>query len=94
MEVITIDETTLDEFISLNHEITEKTKRLNEIKELLKEIGSFSTTTHVCAVFDQSRTIMASVPEAILVFGKQMLVENDLIKTSCFKVVKVSRKAV
>lgn len=82
----------LDEYISLNTEVLEKTKRLEQIKKVLKTIGSFSTELHVCAVIDQSRTTIASLPEVESILGKQLLIENDLIKTTWFKIVRVSKK--
>lgn len=82
----------LTEFLILTADIKAKTKRLEEIKKWCKDRGTFSTSKFVCSVNLRTRTGLAGLEIVIDAIGKQILEDNDLIRTSEFLLVTVSKK--
>lgn len=81
----------LDEYLELQEESKAILKRIDEIREALKEKGSFATYNFVCTVWEQERTGIAGLKEVTSAIGMEILMENDLIRTSRFLMVKVAK---
>ncbi len=92
--MITPDDILLEELIELEAELKPKVRRLDELKTMMKDRGSFATDLHVCAVNEQTQRRLVSLDKAVAALGKDMLENFELIQTITFKTVKVSRKAI
>lgn len=80
----------LAEFLLLQNTIKVATERLEEIKELCKERGTFATMLYACVVTDQTQERLAGLAEVTKVFGRETLERYALIRENTFKIVKVS----
>lgn len=72
----------LQEFIRLNREIKEKTKRLDRIRQACKERGSFVTKDYLCAIETQTRTGLPSLDEVTKYISRDTLQGLGLIRTT------------
>lgn len=88
------DDILLEELIELEAELKPKVRRLDELKTMFKDRGSFSTDLHVCAVNEQTQKRLVSLDKAIAALGKEMLENFELIQTITFRTVRVSRKSI
>lgn len=66
--------------------------RIEELRALCKEEGSFCTENYVCAVLAQSRRGLAGIDRFIEMLGIDTLIKNNLILQHNFVIVKVSPK--
>lgn len=82
----------LREFIALQTTIKIMQKRLDEIKEVCKERGSFCSNNYTCTVLVQERLALLGLDHVQKALGKEILEKHELIKMSTFQVVKVARK--
>lgn len=81
----------LEEYLKLDREIKEKTKRLEELKEWCKSKGSFATQLFVCALMPRERTSLAPLDEVAAALGKDALERFNLIRRHSFCIVQVTR---
>lgn len=88
-----VPEGVLLEFLTLVSEVKFMEQRIEEIKVLLKSIGSFSTANFVCAVSDQEQVRLKSLQDFEAALGRELLEQKNLIKTINFKIVKVAKKS-
>ena len=88
--VYTPTDAELAEFLQLQQTIKVATERLDELKELMKERGTFSSKKYACLVNEQTQQRLAGLEEVQKVFGRETLERYLLIKQHTFKVVKVS----
>lgn len=80
----------LQELLELEAKVKLMNIRIDEIKNLCKEIGTFNTDKFVCAVTTQTRKGLAGLDEVQKVFGYDTLIQKNLIKVTSFKTVKIS----
>lgn len=92
--MITAEDIILEELVLLEEELKPKVRRLNELKDMFKQRGSFATDIFVCAVNEQTQRRLVSLDKAVAALGKEMLDSFELIQTITFKTVRVSRKTV
>ncbi len=83
----------LDELLLLEIDVKEKVKRIEAIRTWCKQQGSFSTELHVCSVKSHSRTGLVSLEKAVKALGRDLLENFELINTSTFLTVQVSKKS-
>lgn len=81
------NEIRLAEYVELNELIKLKTKRLNVLKDEIKQIGTHSTQNYT-AIVEQIRR-MGIDSDAV----KEMLGENTPMKSSDYEAIKVSAKS-
>lgn len=87
-----LNDAVLKELVELEAKAKELASRIDEIKSACKEKGSFGTANYVCVVSTQSRTGLAGLKDVAAVVGQKILEQNNLIKTTEYKVVKVEAK--
>lgn len=90
--VCTLTDDDLKEYLFLQACIKQWTVRLEEIRRACKEAGSFCTENHVCAVYIQEQTRMASLETTVSALGKELLEDNGLINHLSFQVVKIAER--
>ena len=81
----------LEEFLHLQKAVKPMLKRIEEIRSLCKERGSFFTANYVCSVKLQERRGMAGLDECIDALGQELLDKHELIRLSSFLLVYVAR---
>lgn len=86
-------EAELKEYIELTMMIKRLEARRDEIKELCKASGSFCSRNFVLSVTDQSRTGLVGLEFVEKALGREILDYHNLIQTSWFQVVRVSKVA-
>lgn len=79
----------LKELLTLEASVRLMNVRIKEIKEACKQIGSFTTQKHMCAVIEQQRTGLVGLSTVELALGRELLNAHNLIQTTAFLVVKV-----
>ncbi len=82
----------LREAVELDETIKRATKRLDEIKAIAKEQGSFATKDFVVAVTEVSRESLAGIQQVAAVYTRADLEKHGLIKQSTYQTVKILRK--
>lgn len=80
----------LKELLLLEADVKVKNKRIAEIKEWCREMGSFATDRFLCSVKEHERRGMVGLDKAIQLVGKDTLEEFGLITASTYKTVHVS----
>lgn len=80
----------LKEFLELQQTIKVATKRLEEIKAVCKERGTFHTRLYACVVVEQPQERLAGLESVSLVFGRDVLESNGLINRFSSLIVKVA----
>lgn len=80
------------ELVSLETELKPKVKRLSELRDWCKGLGTYATENYVCSVRDQERRCLVSLDKAADALGQSFLIEHDLIQVVSFQVVSVSPK--
>lgn len=81
----------LEQLIAMETVMKDMSEKVETLKIVLKEHGSFSTRDYVVVVEDRTRDSLPGIKEMISALGEKAI--KPLIKTSSFKVVKVSKKA-
>lgn len=66
--------------------------RRKELSDQMKAKGSFSTRNYIVEVETRSRTSLAGLEAVAEIVGRDVLESNDLIKTSQYDIVRVSKK--
>lgn len=87
-----INDDILNEYNKLQQEMRDITNRMSEIRGHLLTKGSFSTKNYVCAVSEQTRASMVSLDKVLQVIDEEVLREQNLIQSTTYKIVRVSRK--
>lgn len=83
----------LAEFLKLQQEIKQKSRRMDEIRKACKEAGSFCTANHACVVYEQEQRRLIGLEEASSIPGALDFFEKyDMIKVLDFLVVKIARR--
>lgn len=82
----------LKELLILEKDVKIKQKRIEDIKKMCKNTGSFSTLNYVCTIKEQQRRSMVGVDKAIDLVGMDYLVSNNLLTLSRFSTVHVAEK--
>lgn len=86
---ISLVESILKEYLQLEEEVKLKKKRLDEIKNWCKCVGSFNTYNYACLIKEQSRTGIVGLERVIAAIGRDILEENNLISVSYFEQVHI-----
>lgn len=89
---LSLEDEMLSELIELEEEVKVASKRIHEIREWCKAQGSFCTEFYVCSVQPRSRTGIAALDKVVKALGRDILEEHELISTSSFSVISVTRK--
>lgn len=82
----------LKEITILQEAIKPMQDQLNRLKEKCRDYGSLCTENYVCTVSSQTSTRIASLEEVKAVLGPEVLEENDLIRVSTHRIVRVTEK--
>lgn len=80
----------LAQYLEIEYQIKELTQNLDTIKALIKASGTVSTRDYVASVETRSRQSLPGIEACRLALGD---VVDSLIKTTEYKIVRVSRKA-
>lgn len=89
---ITVTESVLEELLDLEADIKPKVKRIAEIKDWCKQVGSFNTDHYICLIKDQERTGLVSLEKAVGKLGRTILEETGCIQTTSFQTVHIAAK--
>ena len=82
----------LKEYVELEKQLKPMNKRMAELKEWCKQLGTHATMNYVCSVRTQERTGIVSLANAEELVGRPFLEKNGMIKTTTFEIVSVSKK--
>lgn len=83
----------LDELMALEKEVKPALKRIGEIRDWCRKMGTFSTERYVCAVLDKEQRRLIGLEAAALALGGVDIVEElGLIQIIEFKTIHVSRR--
>lgn len=80
----------LHEYLELQLRIRDLQKRLDQLKQLCKDVGTFSTDRYAVVVLEQCQERLATLEDVSKIFGYAKLQKYGLIKSIKFSVVKVS----
>ncbi len=80
----------LREFLEIQQRIKDLEKRLGELKQLCKSVGTFSTDNYAVVIVEQTQERLASLQDVVKIFGYTKLQKYGLINAIKFSVVKVS----
>lgn len=80
----------LKEFLELNDTIKQLTKRLDELKEMCRNRGTFHTSRFACVVVEQAQERLAGLSEVCKVYDRGELEMHGLINRSISLIVKVA----
>ncbi len=83
----------LKELIALEKDVKPKLKRIDDIKTMCRNTGSFSTENYVCVVKESVRQAMVSLAKATELIGMEFIQKNNLVTYSKVLTVSVSEKS-
>lgn len=82
----------LAEYLEYKKAISILTAKMEYIRDLCKDVGSFCTQKHVCSVYEQDQTRLVGLDEVADALGWDKLDEYDLIKVVTFRIVKITQR--
>lgn len=87
-----VDDVLLERYVELDLTIKLLTKEREEIKKLLLEVGPFFTSNYVCSVNERERTGLKGLEIVAEAIGMDLLEEYQLISTTKYKQISVSKR--
>lgn len=85
-------EAMLSEYLILQADVKKKERRIEEIKTILKNTGTFITDNFACVVSTNERRQLVSIDKAKDIVGMSFLESKGLISVSKYQTVSVTHR--